>query len=271
MTKTLRRLYLAIIFIFLYAPIGVLVFFSFNASTSRAAITGFTFDWYVKLFQDSQIMEAVYYTVIIAIISSVAATLIGTAASIGIHFMTKRKQEVVLNVTNIPILNPDIVTGVSLMIIFITVFNVTGLGHLGFATMLISHITFNIPYVIFSCLPRLRQMDPNMFEAALDLGATPWLAIWKVIIPEIMPGIVSGLMLCFTLSIDDFVISFFTTGSGVSNISILIYSMARRGINPKINALSTLMFIVVLVLLYLVNMKDSMSGKKTDKGISLEA
>lgn len=270
--KVLKRIYMIMIFAFLYAPIAVLIFYSFNESKSRAVFTGFTLKWYVEMFRDSQIMSAVSNTLIIALISSVIGTVIGTAAAIGIHYMKKNPKQLVLNITNIPILNPDIVTGVSLMIVFVTVFNFLGIGRLGLATVLLAHITFNIPYVIFSILPKLRQMDPNLLEAAMDLGATPIYAIIKVIIPEIMPGIISGLMLCFTLSVDDFVISYFTTGSGVSNISILINSMTRQGINPKINALSTLMFITVLGLLILVNAldrKSSFGSKEGNKGANL--
>lgn len=251
-----KRIYLYIIFLFLYAPIVVLVIYSFNESKSRGHWGGFTLKWYRELFRDREIAAALYNTLMIAILSSIIATIIGTAAAIGIHNMKKIKKAVVMNLTYLPVLNPEIVTGVSLMLLFIFMKTFTNIG-LGFFTMLLAHITFNIPYVILSVLPKLKQLNKYTYEAALDLGATPLNAIRKVIIPEIMPGIVTGFILAFTLSIDDFVISFFTTGSGVSNLSIYVYSMARRGINPKINALSTIMFITILVLLLIVNKRVS--------------
>ncbi len=250
--RFLKKSYVFLIFAFLYAPILVLIVFSFNESKSRANWEGFTLNWYMELFQDRQIMSALYYTLLIAVLSSIIATLIGIIASIGIFSMKKVPQSLVLNVNYLPILNPDIVTGISLMVLFIF----TKIP-LGFVTMLLAHITFNIPYVILSIMPKLKQMNKHLYEAALDLGATPMEAFWKVILPEIMPGIITGFLLAFTLSLDDFVISFFTTGSGVNNLSIVIYGMARRGISPKINALSTLMFISVLLLLIIVNMRMS--------------
>ncbi|NLC52497.1 MAG: ABC transporter permease [Firmicutes bacterium] len=259
MTRFLKKTYAALIYLFLYAPILILLVFSFNASKSRGNWTGFTLKWYLELFQDRQIMKALYNTVIIAVLSSTIATVIGTAAAIGIHNMKKLKRKIVMNLTYIPVVNPDIVTGLSLMLLFIFA-NV----RLGFISLLLAHITFNIPYVILSVLPKLKQLDKNLYEAALDLGATPLYAYRKVILPEIMPGVVTGLLLAFTLSIDDFVISFFTTGSGVSTLSIIVYSMARRGINPKINALSTLLFITVLLLLVIVNMRTSGEHRKKE-------
>ncbi len=254
--RIIKKIYLYIIFLFLYAPIVVLVIYSFNESKSRGHWGGFTLKWYRELFRDREIATALYNTLMIAILSSIIATIIGTAAAIGIHNMKKIKKVVVMNLTYLPVLNPEIVTGVSLMLLFIFMKAFTNIG-LGFFTMLLAHITFNIPYVILSVLPKLKQLNKHTYEAALDLGATPLNAIRKVIMPEIMPGIVTGFILAFTLSIDDFVISFFTTGSGVSNLSIYVYSMARRGINPKINALSTIMFITILVLLLIVNKRMS--------------
>ncbi len=250
--RFLKKSYVFLIFAFLYAPILVLVVFSFNESKSRANWEGFTLKWYMELFQDRQIMSALYYTLLIAVLASIIATLIGIIASIGIFSMKKRPQSLVLNINYLPILNPDIVTGISLMVLFIF-----AKIPLGFVTMLLAHITFNIPYVILSIMPKLKQMNKHLYEAALDLGANPMEAFWKVILPEIMPGIITGFLLAFTLSLDDFVISFFTTGSGVNNLSIVIYGMARRGISPKINALSTLMFISVLLLLIIVNLRMS--------------
>lgn len=251
-----KKIYLYLIFLFLYAPIVVLVVYSFNESKSRGRWGGFTLKWYFELFQDRDLVSPLYNTLLIAFLSSIIAVVFGTAAAIGIHNMKKIKKAFVMNLTYIPVLNPDIVTGVSLMLLFIFVRPLINLN-LGFTTMLLAHITFNIPYIILSVMPKLKQLNKNMYEAALDLGATPVRAFMKVIIPEIMPGIVTGFLLAFTLSIDDFVISFFTTSSGVSNLSIYVYSMARRGINPKINALSTLMFITVLALLLIVNKRTS--------------
>lgn len=246
--KWIKRIYTIMMFVFLYAPIAVLIVFSFNDSKSTAKWEGFTLDWYQTLFENSYIMKSLYYTILVAVISAILATIIGTFAAFGIHYMRSWRQKVVLNINSIPMLNPDIVTGVSLMTLFVAM-NI----QLGLMTMIIAHVTFNIPYVVLSVLPKFRQMPGELLEAALDLGATPWYAFKKVILPEIKPGIITGGLIAFTLSIDDFVISFFTTGSGVSNLSIAIYSMARRGIKPEINALSTLMFASVLILLLIIN------------------
>jgi len=259
--RILKKIYLYLIFLFLYAPIAVLVIQSFNASKSRGRWGGFTLKWYEELFRDREIASALYNTLLIAVISSIVATVVGTAAALGIYNMKKIKKTIIMNLTYLPVLNPDIVTGVSLMLLFVFMKGFTGIG-LGFFTMLLSHITFNIPYVILSVLPKLKQLDKNIYEAALDLGATPFYAVRKVIIPEIAPGILTGFLLAFTLSIDDFIISFFTTGSGVSNLAIYVYSMARRGINPKINALSTLMFLTVLILLLIVNKRMQKDDNK---------
>lgn len=250
--RFLKKSYVSLVFAFLYTPILILIIFSFNVSKSRGNWDGFTLKWYFDLFQDHQIMTALYYTALVAVISSTVATLIGIAASIGFFNMKKLPKKIALNLNYLPILNPDIVTGISLMVLFIFV-----KLPLGFLTLLLAHITFNIPYVILSIMPKLKQMNKHLYEAAVDLGATPFYAFKNVILPEIMPGVITGFLLAFTLSLDDFVISFFTTGSGVSNLSITIYSMARRGISPKINALSTLMFTSVLLLLILVNTRMS--------------
>jgi ABC-type spermidine/putrescine transport system, permease component II len=263
LTKLVKKLYLLLIFIFLYAPVLILIVFSFNNSKSRGHWAGFTLKWYNDLFRDKQIMSSLYYTIIVALLASLIATVVGTAAAIGIHNMGKVKKSIVMNLTYLPVLNPDIVTGISLMILFIFV-NIP----LGFGTLLMAHISFNLPYVILSVLPKLKQLNKHLFEAALDLGASPFYAFWKVILPEIMPGIITGFLLSFTLSLDDFVISFFTTGSGVSTLSITIYSMARRGINPKINALSTLMFIVVLGLLLIINKRSGGNNSKETAKLS---
>ena len=252
--KLFKRIYSFLIIGFLYAPIIVLIIFSFNNSKSRSVWKGFTLKWYLELFKDKEVLTALYYTILIALISSIVATIIGTIAAIGIADIPGVKKKILLNINYLPVLNPDIVTAVSLM----TLFKFLRI-EFGFITMLLSHISFSIPYVILSILPKLRQMNKHMAEAAMDLGATPFYALRKVILPEIRPGIVSGALMAFTLSIDDFVISFFNKGAEVTNLSITVYSMARRGINPVINALSTLMFIGLLVLLFIINKNSSKS------------
>ncbi len=258
--KYLSRIYMTIIFIFLYAPIIVLAVFSFNESKSRGNWTGFTLKWYVELFHDIDIRSAFYYTILIAITSAVISTLLGTIAAIGINSMKGKMKSIMLNVNYLPVVNPDIVTGISLMILYIS-FNI----RFGFKTVLISHIVFNTPYVILSILPKLRQLDVHMTEAAMDLGATPIYALRKVILPEIKPGIITGFLMAFTLSVDDFIISYFTKGEGVTNLSIVIYSMARRGVRPTINALSTIMLTVVLLLMILINKRSNGVEKSKEK------
>lgn len=243
----LKKAYTFIIFFFLYAPIFILIVFSFNNSKSRGNWDGFTLKWYGELFRDSQIASAVYYTLLVALLSALLATVLGTLAAIGINTMRGFPKIMTLNITYLPLLNPDIVTGISLMLLFIFL-----KLPLGFLTMLLAHITFNLPFVIFSVLPKLKQLSGEIYDAALDLGATPYEAYKKIILPQIMPGVVTGFLLAFTMSVDDFVISFFTTGSGVSNLAITIYSMARRGINPKINALLTILFISIMLLLVII-------------------
>lgn len=252
--KNIKRLYTGLIFLFLYAPIIVLIVFSFNQSKSTASWDGFSLKWYIELFNNKQIMKALYYTITCAVLSSLIATVLGTFAAFGIHHMKMVPKKILLNVNNLPLLNPDIVTGISLMALFAALGSIK--VQLGFVTMLIAHITFNTPYVILSVLPKLKQMNKVTLDAAMDLGATPWYAFRKVILPEISPGIITGMLMAFTMSIDDFVISYFTTGNGVTNLSITIYAMARRGIKPTINALSTLMFVTVLILLLIVNKRS---------------
>lgn len=258
--KFFQNIYLVIIFIFLYAPIAALMIFSFNKSKSMGHITGFTLHWYSELFRNETILSALYYTVTIAIIASIISTIFGTITAIGIYKMRGKRKKVLLNINYLPVLNTEIVTGIAIMSLF-AFFQMD----FGFRTMLIAHIMFCVPYVILSVLPKLRQLPANAEEAALDLGATPWYAIRKVVIPQIKPGIISGFLMAFTMSIDDFVISFFNTGNGVSNLSIEIYGMARRGIKPEINALSTLMFTTVLILLILANRKDSIIKNNTNR------
>jgi len=245
--KFLKRFYMVIIFIMLYAPIITLMVLSFNTSKSRAHWGGFTLHWYESLFQNTDIMQALYNTLIIALLASVIATVIGTLASVGMNAMGKRSRSIFVGVTNIPMLNSEIVMGVSLMLLFII-----GRMELGFSTILISHITFNIPYVILNVLPKLKQINRETYEAALDLGATPFYAYRKVVIPDIMPGIISGFLLSFTMSLDDFVITYFTKGPGIDTLSTKIYSEVRKGIRPEMYSLSTILFATVLLLLLIV-------------------
>ena len=246
--KYLQKIYLALIFTLLYAPIVTLVVLSFNQSKTRAKWGGFTLKWYKELFQNEQIMSAFYTTLIIAFVSAAIATIIGTAAAIAIQGMKQKWKTMYMGLTNIPMMNAEIVMGVSLMLLFIA-FHMT----LGFGTILIAHITFNIPYVILSVAPKLKQTNRYTYEAALDLGASPVNAFFKVVFPDIVPGVLSGFMLAFTMSLDDFVITHFTKGPGIDTLSTKIYTEVRKGIKPEIYALSTIMFVTVLVLLILVN------------------
>ena len=246
--KYLQKIYLALIFILLYAPIVTLIVLSFNQSKTRAKWGGFTLKWYKELLKNEQIMSAFYTTLIIAFISAAIATVIGTAAAIAIQGMKQKWKTMYMGLTNIPMMNAEIVMGVSLMLLFIA-FHMT----LGFGTILIAHITFNIPYVILSVLPKLKQTNRYTYEAALDLGASPVKAFFKVVFPDIVPGVLSGFMLAFTMSLDDFVITHFTKGPGIDTLSTKIYTEVRKGIKPEIYALSTIMFVTVLVLLLLIN------------------
>lgn len=246
--KYLQKIYLALIFILLYAPIVTLIVLSFNQSKTRAKWGGFTLKWYKELLKNEQIMSAFYTTLIIAFVSAAIAAVIGTAAAIAIQGMKQKWKTMYMGLTNIPMMNAEIVMGVSLMLLFIA-FHMT----LGFGTILIAHITFNIPYVILSVLPKLKQTNRYTYEAALDLGASPVKAFFKVVFPDIVPGVLSGFMLAFTMSLDDFVITHFTKGPGIDTLSTKIYTEVRKGIKPEIYALSTIMFVTVLVLLILVN------------------
>ena len=263
--KILQKLYLALIFIILYAPIVTLMVLSFNQSKTRAKWGGFTLKWYKELFQNEQIMSAFYTTLIISFVAAAAATIIGTAAAIAIQGMKQRWRTFYMGVTNIPMMNAEIVMGVSLMLLFIA-FRMK----MGFGTILIAHITFNIPYVILSVAPKLKQTNRHVYEAALDLGASPLEAFFKVVFPDIVPGVLSGFMLAFTMSLDDFVITHFTKGPGIDTLSTKIYTEARKGIKPEIYALSTIMFVSVLVLLILINYspeekEDTKAKKKRAK------
>lgn len=258
MKKAGARIYTFLIFLFLYAPILVLIVFSFNdtETASRTVWSGFSLKWYQKLFEDRLILEALRNTLVIAAVAALAATVLGTMAAIGINSMKKLPRRVMMNVTNFPMVNPEIVTGVSLMLLFVFAVGLFGGRSLGMGSLIAAHITFCLPYVILSVLPKLRQMDPNLYEAAQDLGCPPVLAFFKVVLPEIASGIVTGMIMAFTLSIDDFVISYFTSGT-TQTLPIYIYSMTRKRISPEINALSTVLFAVVMVLLVIVNTRQA--------------
>lgn len=265
--SALQKLYLGFILILLYAPILTLIVLSFNSSKTRAKWGGFSGKWYVALFQNGDIMNALYTTLTIALLSALIATLIGTAAAIGIQALNNKFRTFMMGVTNIPMLNADIVTGISLMLLFIACRALFPQFSLGFTTVLLAHITFNIPYVILSVMPKLKQTNKYTYEAALDLGASPIYAFFKVVFPDILPGVSSGFLLAFTMSLDDFVITHFTTGAGVHTLSTKIYSEVRKGIKPEMYALSTLLFVTVLFLLIVVNTapQDSPSTQKTRK------
>lgn len=244
----LGNFYIVFILIFLYAPIGTMMVLSFNESKSRTRWGGFTMGWYEQLFESATIMAAFRNTIIIALVSALIATLIGTIAAIAINDMRTLPKGILMGLTNIPMLNADIVTGISLMLAFIA-FGIS----LGFKTIVISHITFNIPYVILSVMPKLKQTSKYSYEAALDLGATPIRAFFAVVMPDIIPGVLSGFLLAFTMSLDDFIITHFTKGAGINTLSTLIYSEVRRGIKPSMYALSSIIFLTVLVLLLITN------------------
>ena len=245
-----RTVWMTLVLIFLYAPILVMIALSFNASVSRSQWTGFTLNWYVQLFHDPVILGALKTTLEVAVIS----TIIGTLGAIGIHSMNTGMANALINVSYLPMTTPDIVTGVSLMLMFIFAHVPLGKG-----TMIMAHIAFDIPYVLFSVMPKLRQMNPNLYEAALDLGCSPTRALLKVIVPEISPGIVTGALLAFTMSLDDFVISYFTSNTD-QNLAMIVYSAARRGVEPTMYALSTLMFVAIMALLLLVNRRSGLEG-----------
>ena len=275
----LSRMFMALVFVFLYAPIVLLIIFSFNAGNSNTVWQGFSLEWYEKLFRDRLIMQSVYTTLLISLLSTIIATVAGTFAAIGFYSMRRRIRDPLMTVNNIPMMNADIVTGVSLCLFFVAFFNFWGdfavwfnslqgviqlptRLTMGFGTLLIAHVCFNIPYVILSVGPKLRQMDKNLVDAAQDLGCTWMQAFWKVIIPEIKPGIISGALTAFTMSIDDFVISYFTAGSSASTLAMTIYGMTKKRVSPEINAVSTLLFVTVLVLLAIVNIREARQERR---------
>lgn len=263
--KHLKRIYIALILIFMYAPIVTLIVLSFNASKSRSKWGGFTLKWYAELFQNEEIMGALVNTLVVAFFSALIATAIGLIACIVMQNMNKKTRNLLSAITNIPMLNAEIVTGISLMLLFLSFSNILAkFGvrfQLGFLTVLISHITFNIPYAILSILPRMKQLNPSVYEAALDLGASKFTAFYKVVLPDLLPGISSGFLMSFTMSIDDFIITHFTKGPGFDTLSTKIYTELRKGIKPEMYALSTIIFVAVFVLLLLVNRPKKNASK----------
>ena len=270
----LDRLFMALVFVFLYAPIVLLIVFSFNAGNSNTVWKGFSLHWYAELFQNRLIMQSVYTTLLVSVLSTLIATVAGTFAAIGLASMRRRWRTPLMTVNNIPVMNAEIVTGVSMCLLFVAFFGLWKAFavwfnqaqdtfwmeeniYLGFGTLLLAHVTFNIPHVILTVMPKLRQMDKNLVDAAQDLGCTWMQAFWKVIIPEIKPGIISGALIAFTMSIDDFIISYFTAGSGVSTLAMTIYSMTKKRVSPEINAISTLLFGAVLLLIIIINVRES--------------
>ena len=254
------KIYVALVMVFLYLPIAVLILYSFNDGKT-SVWKGFTLKWYYELFNNSAIMTSLYNTLIIAVLAALVSTVLGTLAAIGIYNMKKPVRSLVTNVSNIPIINPEIVTGVSFMLLFAflgTLFNF----EMGFASVLIAHISFCTPYVILNVMPKLRQMDYSIYEAALDLGCNPRQAFFKTVMPEIMPGVISGMLMSFTYSLDDFVITYFTRGPKFQTLPIEIYTMLRRRISPTINALSTLLFIITIAILIIVNVWERRAEKE---------
>ena len=266
----LSKLYVAFIMLLLYAPIVVMIVFSFNASASTSVMTGFSLKWYESLLHDSATINALKNTLILAVSSSLLATVMGTTAAVGINvFKNKFVKKTVMGVTNIPMMNPEIVTGISMMLLFVFCARLIGVTDaLGFGTMLVAHVTFNLPYVILSVLPKLRQMDKYLPEAAMDLGCTPIQSFFKVTLPSISTGIVSGLMMSFTLSLDDFVISYFTQGPSFETLPIRIFSMTKKRVTPDMYALSTLIFVVILLLLVLLNVAQVRGEKKMNNKLN---
>lgn len=259
MKKVLKGIYITLILLFLYMPIGTLMVLSFNGGRSMNSWKGFSLRWYEEMFQSEQIMDALKNTLTIAFWAAAVATVVGVAACIGISSMREKSKAVLMGLNNIPLLNADIVTGISLMLSFL-LFGIS----LNYGTVLFAHITFCIPYVILSVMPKFRQLENHTYEAALDLGASPFYAFVKVVLPDIMPGILSGFLLSFTMSVDDFVITHFTRGVGINTISTLIYSQVKVGIRPTLYALSTVIFITVLIILIAVNI---MRNKKEEKRV----
>lgn len=265
--KIASKVYTGLVFVFLYAPIAVMILFSFNTTSSTGVFSGFSLQWYKALFQDEATLRALYNTIILAVSSSAAATVLGTAAAVGIDKYKKGAfRSSVMAVTNIPMMNPEIVTGISMMLLFVFVGKLVNAEPiLGFGTLLIAHVTFNLPYIILNVLPKLRQTDKNLAEAAQDLGCKPVTAFFKVVLPSIMPGIITGMITAFTLSLDDFIISYFTGGPGFQTLPIAIFSMTKKRVKPDMYALSALIFVSILLLLILYNFAQAKSEEKSKK------
>ncbi len=265
----LQRTYLVLIFGFMYLPIAVLIAYSFNENRSRAVFTNFSLRWYQSLFHNEAILSALALSVVLALVSSVIATVLGTLAAVGINSMSRKSQLIINNISYVPVVNPEIITGVSLMLLFVMAQNLGFGGEGGFfgwTTLLIAHITFNVPYVIFNVSPKLRQLDPSIYNAALDLGCTPVQAFFKVIVPQLTPAILSAFLICLTYSIDDFIISYFNAGT-MQTLPIAIYSMTRRRVSPEINALSAIMFVVILAIILVSNWVDSRAYRRDQAAV----
>ncbi len=272
--KVLKRVYLVLVFSFMYVPIAVLIAFSFNESKSRTVFTAFSLKWYAQLFRDSMVLNALFTSVLLALVSALIATFIGTMACIGIARMRRAARGAVTTVSYMPIVNPEIITGVSMMLLFVVAKNFMvaaangegplawlGSSFIGLPSLLIAHITFNLPYVVFTVLPKLQAMNMSLYEAALDLGCNERQAFFKVVLPEIMPAVFSSFLIALTYSIDDFTISYFTAGN-VQTLPIAIYSMTRRRVSPEINALSAIMFVVILSIILISNQRERAAAKK---------
>ena len=282
MKRVSSRVFMGLVFLFLYAPIIILIIFSFNAGNSSTVWKGFSLQWYEEMFNSRLIMDSVYVTLLVSLLSTVISTIAGTFAAVGFYNLRRRVREPLMTVSNIPMMNADIVTAVSLCLLFVAfftgwesfanwfnqvqpVFYLTPKLYLGFGTLLIAHTTFNIPHVILSVSPKLRQMDRNLVDAAQDLGCTWFQAFIKVVVPEIKPGIVSGALIAFTMSVDDFVISYFTAGTKSSTLAMTIYGMTKKRVTPSINAVSTLLFVTVVVLLVIINIREERHARTLEK------
>ncbi len=261
MKKTLSVIYILLIIAFLYLPIALMIFLSFNDNSSAITVfRGFTFDNYIKIFKDERLLSVLMNSLLIAALSATFSSILGTTAALGIYNLKKRTRKIVLNISNLPIINPEIVTGISLMLIFILLFSMLNIK-LGFLTVLLSHICFNTPYVVLNVLPRLRRMNKNLYEAALDLGCSPTGGFFRVVLPEIFPGILAGFLISFTYSIDDFVISYFTGGT-FQTLSVYINNSLKKGPQPWMLAMTGLLFIVIFTVLLITNIKDTVAEKK---------
>lgn len=253
------KILMGLMLIFFYLPIIFMIIFSFNSSKSLTSFESFSLTWYQKMFNNRDMMSSLYTTISIAAIATIVSTIVGTISAIGLSKSRNIVRKAVMQLNDFPIMNPEIVTAIGLMLLFIT-FHIEK----GYMTMLLAHIAFCIPYVILSVMPKIRSLDPNLADAAMDLGATPWQALTKVMVPEIMPGIVSGALIAFTMSFDDFIISYFVTGGGVKNLSIMVYTMSKR-VNPSINAISTLVVVLITIVLIIINVLPLIKARREKK------